>query len=405
MSTQRIVYDDRDSALKYSSDWYNDGTYNASRVGESGTLSSTNSLAASVTFDFPVPAVAFYYYGIRRSRGGRYGICIDCDPNAPNYVTIDGVDPTDDGQNPPVVLYSRSFKTSGQHRVILVNQRDDRFPNGNSQITVDRFELEVEVAAQNSVTVTATLTEPTTPTQPSSPTTTSSTSIQVQTTTELQNTPQNAVRPDSSATKAMLSTTISSTAATSLTSVISPSTAFPSSLPSAPVNPSLNVAAIAGGVGGGCAGLLALAFLACFLRRKQRQRRVGADGAKGQSVANESTSKTRRRISPYIISPSPTIIKDHANIEELNPKRGRTTPFHVNDSSNLDSEPTSEGTGTSITVSDQVRRPRREVDAGRLLEEEDDGETLPPDYYQVFHSAPPPLAIGSGLDGQRHTPT
>ena len=117
------------------------------------------------------------------------------------------------------MLYSRSFKTSGQHRVILVNQRDDRFPNGNSQITVDRFELEVEVAAQNSVTVTATLTEPTTPTQPSSPTTTSSTSIQVQTTTEFQNTPQNAVRPDSSATKAMLSTTISSIAATTISSL------------------------------------------------------------------------------------------------------------------------------------------------------------------------------------------
>ena len=51
---------------------------------------------------FPQQAVAFHYYGIPRSNGGLYGICIDCDPNDMRFETVDALDQSDNGQNPPV---------------------------------------------------------------------------------------------------------------------------------------------------------------------------------------------------------------------------------------------------------------------------------------------------------------
>ncbi|KAJ8084806.1 hypothetical protein PM082_003583 [Marasmius tenuissimus] len=130
--------------LKYGSYWFHDGTWNASNVGQTGTLSSSNDLNATVTFDFPMPAVAFHYFGIPRSRGGLYGICIDCDPNEPIFQPIDAFNATDDGKNPPVALFSKHFDTPAQHIVILINRADQRgVPTGSSQITIDRFVLEV----------------------------------------------------------------------------------------------------------------------------------------------------------------------------------------------------------------------------------------------------------------------
>jgi hypothetical protein len=148
MSTRKITFGDRDPHLNYTTDWYQ-GYYNATSVHESGTLASANSLAARVTFgtqnystkaaagcwrldlnfffrfsgwdkyfsatvtvliNLPAePAVGFYYYGIPRSGGGSYGICFDCNPDTPNYQVIDGVNRTDNGQNPPVsflILFS-----------------------------------------------------------------------------------------------------------------------------------------------------------------------------------------------------------------------------------------------------------------------------------------------------------
>ncbi|KAJ8084841.1 hypothetical protein PM082_003618 [Marasmius tenuissimus] len=142
--TKNITYDDRDIInLKYGPKWFHDGTWNASSVGQSGTLTSANDLDANVTFNFPEPAIAFYYFGIKRSQGGLYGICIDCDPNKPDFQTIDAFNATDDGKNPPVVLFSKRFDPPAQHVVILRNQEDSRGPKGNSQITIDRFVLEV----------------------------------------------------------------------------------------------------------------------------------------------------------------------------------------------------------------------------------------------------------------------
>ncbi|KAK1229298.1 hypothetical protein PQX77_007643 [Marasmius sp. AFHP31] len=144
MRTKNITYDDRNtSALTYGSFWFLDqGTWNASNTGESGTLSSSNDPNASVTFK---PAIAFRYYGMRRSRGGLYSICIDCDSlDESRFQTVDALNASDDGLNPPVALFSKAFDTPAVHVIILKNQNDTRIvPGGNSQITIDRFELEV----------------------------------------------------------------------------------------------------------------------------------------------------------------------------------------------------------------------------------------------------------------------
>jgi hypothetical protein len=56
----------------------------------------------------PVPAKAFYFYGIPRCCGGFYAICIDCDPDNPQFISIDAVNATDNGKNPPVGLLRSS---------------------------------------------------------------------------------------------------------------------------------------------------------------------------------------------------------------------------------------------------------------------------------------------------------
>lgn len=139
---KNISFDDRDTDhLRYGPGWFLEGSWNASHVRQTGTLASANDLLANVTFTFPMPAVGFYYYGIPRCCGGQYAICIDCDPENPNFIPIDAVNRTDDGQNPPVVLFSVTFDTPAVHEIILTNQNDTRF--GHSQITLDRFDLEV----------------------------------------------------------------------------------------------------------------------------------------------------------------------------------------------------------------------------------------------------------------------
>ncbi|KAJ3753932.1 hypothetical protein EV360DRAFT_13905, partial [Lentinula raphanica] len=139
------TFDDRDTTdLHYAGGWPSpqDGSWNASNVGETGTLSSTEDIRANVTF---IPANAIYYYGIPRCCGGLYAICVDCDPNNPIFEMIDAVNTTDDGKNPPVILWSKNFDKPGIHEIRLTNQNDSRF--GHSQITIDRFELQVPNSA------------------------------------------------------------------------------------------------------------------------------------------------------------------------------------------------------------------------------------------------------------------
>ena len=90
-----------------------------------------------------------------------YGICVDCDPNNQIFETIDAVNTTDDGKNPPVrrltsrlsaliqshnvqvVLFSATWPKADVHEVIIANRPDPRFEN-RSQITLDRLELTVD---------------------------------------------------------------------------------------------------------------------------------------------------------------------------------------------------------------------------------------------------------------------
>ncbi|KAF9038483.1 hypothetical protein BJ165DRAFT_389970 [Panaeolus papilionaceus] len=145
MSSRTI--DNTDGILNYGGDfWTLDGTWRA-RDGSSGTLSSSNALNARVSFTFPVAANGFSFYGIKRSNGGRYEICFDCSDSGP-FDVIDAYDRSDDGQNPPIVLYSRTWPSNGRHSVILRNSADSRgvYTNGqtgNSQITLDRFVLSI----------------------------------------------------------------------------------------------------------------------------------------------------------------------------------------------------------------------------------------------------------------------
>ncbi|KIY73340.1 hypothetical protein CYLTODRAFT_439902 [Cylindrobasidium torrendii FP15055 ss-10] len=141
--SKNVTYDDRDQThLIYQSYWFHEGAWNATNVGKTGTLSSTELIDANVSFIFPEPANAFYYYGIPRCCGGTYGLCIDCDPNDRQFIEIDAVNATDDGHNEPVVLFSHHWEEYGTHEIILKNMNDTRF--GSSQLTIDRFVVQVE---------------------------------------------------------------------------------------------------------------------------------------------------------------------------------------------------------------------------------------------------------------------
>ncbi|KAI3622016.1 hypothetical protein WG66_016027 [Moniliophthora roreri] len=68
-------------------------------------------------------------------------VCVALEGTASPFEDVDALDPDDDGYNAPILLYSRTFDQPGQHFVVLKNQNDTR--KGQSQITIDRFELEV----------------------------------------------------------------------------------------------------------------------------------------------------------------------------------------------------------------------------------------------------------------------
>ncbi|KAF7305146.1 hypothetical protein MKEN_01229800 [Mycena kentingensis (nom. inval.)] len=140
--SKELSFDNVDPAFQYAAGQWFQGTFKNS-TGQEDTLASSNSDSASVSFVFPVPATEFFYYGIKRCCGGRYLICVDCDPSKPNaFQVIDGVELGIDGSAPPVILFSRKFDTPGIHTVHLRNAADPRF-GGRSQITIDRFVLSV----------------------------------------------------------------------------------------------------------------------------------------------------------------------------------------------------------------------------------------------------------------------
>ncbi|KAK1217107.1 hypothetical protein PQX77_020253 [Marasmius sp. AFHP31] len=171
---KNVTFDDRDS-LHFHYDengWYNKGTWSSPRAHKSGTMSSSEQLNASVTFTFPKPAVAFYYYGLGRAFGGLYGICIDCDPSDMRFEPVDALNRSDDGGNPPVVLFSKRFDIPGTHVIVLTNTNDTRvIPSGASQITVTQFVLEIDDSPQSSTQEPASISSSTTATSESRTTT------------------------------------------------------------------------------------------------------------------------------------------------------------------------------------------------------------------------------------------
>ncbi|KAG7452051.1 uncharacterized protein BT62DRAFT_278025 [Guyanagaster necrorhizus] len=326
------TYDDRlTNVLKYAGSWFNTGSYNASNVGETGTLSSSKDPAANVTFTFPVPANAFYYYGIRRCCGGLYAICIDCDPNNPNFELIDALNRSDDGKNPPVILYTKSFDQLGIHEIILTNQNDTRF-GGNSQITLDRFELQV----QNN----------------------------------------NAQLPSESS--ASTSQTTSSIAATSSTAPAASQSATTSSSTS-----KLPIAAIIGGVAGSIAAISLCIAIWYFMRRRHRTQPGRNDPIMSFYTSSHQSSPF---ILPYTKSHTPTAytVSDTTSgstSREVNRASVAAGPSALNASSGRAHTPSSR-------MASSERRPRRATDAGRI-DVDDDGDsiaTLPPEYEEVFSS-------------------
>ncbi|KAK1226054.1 hypothetical protein PQX77_010969, partial [Marasmius sp. AFHP31] len=285
--TKNVTYDDRDFQYLRYDKWYTEGTW--SSPSESGTLSSANDLHARLTFTFPQQAIAFYYYGMKRSGGGLYGLCIDCDPDVPvddkRFETIDALDTSDNGQNPPVVLFSRTFNTPGAHVVVLTNRNDTRIvPSGSSQITVDRFVLVVPDDSQ-----------PALPQQPSVTTSSSSTANSESRSTTATDDISRSSSTQSSSTSSSsvsgaspLSFTSSHMSSSSLSStvVLAPSSATTGDVASS----TPPVAAIAGAAVGGVLMIIILIIvgLCCWRRKRAREAIVNGRSFRGPSHSSSS---------------------------------------------------------------------------------------------------------------------
>ncbi|KAJ8084814.1 hypothetical protein PM082_003591 [Marasmius tenuissimus] len=174
-----IVYDDRNTLFSFGDLWLRNNVWNASNTRKTGTLTSSNGTFANVSFNLPEPAIAFRYYGLRPSQGGLYRICIDCGAGGDRqFEIIDALNASSDGTNPPVILFSKTFDTPEKHDITLENLNDTRIvPEGFSEITLDRFELDV-IDDDDPFKTSSTSTSPSTSSPPGSlsPTNTPSTS-------------------------------------------------------------------------------------------------------------------------------------------------------------------------------------------------------------------------------------
>ncbi|KAK0209011.1 hypothetical protein DFS33DRAFT_494960 [Desarmillaria ectypa] len=333
------TYDDTlTNVLKYVGSWTNNGSYNASNAGDStGTLSSTKDPTANVTFIFPVPANAFYYYGIRRCCGGLYAICIDCDFDSPNFELIDAVNRTDDGKNPPVILYTKSFDTPGIHKVTLTNQNDTRF-GGNSQLTLDRFVLQVE--------------------------------------------------DNSASTSESLTSTSEASSSISATSLIVPAASQSTTTSSFASEPPIG--AIVGGVLGGIAAISLCLIIWSFIRRSHRtQHRTQPE----HNDVNTSPHTSPHQYSPFILprpnthTPTTYTVTDTASDYTSR----KTNEASVAAGPSVSNAPSGRGHPSSSRAASSECLPRRETDAGRI-DVDDDGDdfgTLPPGYEDIFSGGRP----------------
>ncbi|KJA27409.1 hypothetical protein HYPSUDRAFT_934050 [Hypholoma sublateritium FD-334 SS-4] len=368
MADSDMIYDDTDPAFIYqptNGDWFA-GTWNASSVGQSGTLHTTNDLTANVTFTFPVAAIGFSYFGIQRSHGGLYGICIDCTPGAPNFITVDAFNATDNGANPPVSLYNQTFSTPGVHQIIIQNMADPRgTPAGNSQLTIDRIELFVPSSTPGTTTV---------------------------------------FIPSSAVTSGAATTTGSSASEGTGRSGSSNSSSPP-------------VGAIVGGILGGLALLIGVLVFVYWRRLRRAHAREEELGVRSEPYDDPSVSRISQfRAAPPVSIPPATSSTVSPwggyglSVSTLNEKAAAAarnnhqrmmpsitsiaTSTQPSSSASVTASGSGSGSGsiTSPAIVPMPGLPRRERDAGPLPvpveDEEDEEDTLPPEYGQVFAREP-----------------
>ncbi|THV06453.1 hypothetical protein K435DRAFT_479269 [Dendrothele bispora CBS 962.96] len=392
----RRVFDNRDTGdLEYLSDWTVDGSWNTPT--DSGTLSSTNSPSASVSFTFPgkyevywiahtifvsshppvtEPARAFFYYGMKRSNGGLYHICIDgCGTGSLDSVDIDALDRSDNGQNPPTLLYSFTFDDFGIHQILLTNQNDTRtVPSGNSQITLDRLELEVQDPGSSTPSTFSTSTS--TPESPAASPSSSSVSISSKTSVSVSTSPTVTSQASTSSSSSSpvsppsFSFLLSSSSLHSLSSSPLPTTSslpFPSSDKSVPAGP------IAGGVIGGLALLLLCAFLVLCMRcRRSRVNRRYTVNSRSFSPPSEA-SAIGNPSSETGLSSSQPITNREKQGPDFSPETASSDQFIT------DTPP-----APSRTQSHQLRRESDILTSYFTGSGSGDTDVLPPDYYQIF---------------------
>jgi len=287
-----------------------------------------------------VPAIAFYYYGIRRCCGGLYGICIDCYDDKPNYIPIDALNRTDDGGNPPVcaldrspryptirltfaqvVLFSMRFKTPGIHEIIIRNENDTRInPSGNSQLTLDRIELEV------------------------------------------------------------VDNTLASTSASSFTSTTTSNSDFKPTASSS-ASGSHHTSIVVGALGGSFAAVLILLILFWFC---QRRRRKASATSTGLLSSMEPFAYASLPPSP-IVAPANVVVQNSTTLPTRNPQYpGRYGYILLPRKEAQDNVlPPSASSSSQPSSPPSSNQPRREQDAGPLPADTE-GSTLPPDYNQLF---------------------
>ncbi|KAF9451003.1 hypothetical protein P691DRAFT_773487 [Macrolepiota fuliginosa MF-IS2] len=159
------TYDDSDASFRYGGAYWHVEYWNVSTAVAGGKYHFSNAADAIVTFQFPVPAIAFHYYGLLRQdkNPGINKICADCNPNT-NGTEINTGDSTGnvDPVNPqPILLYSERFDTAGIHTITLWNIPDPSISGAGSRISLDRFELEVDSATATQTSANPTSTSPT----------------------------------------------------------------------------------------------------------------------------------------------------------------------------------------------------------------------------------------------------
>ncbi|KAJ3574907.1 hypothetical protein NP233_g1434 [Leucocoprinus birnbaumii] len=153
-NAQNITFEDNIPSFVYNprQAWISNRGYGTPGQSNSGTYSSSEFMSspyANVTFHFPIPGSAFYYYGLRRSGvQGRFGICADCNPPKDPFKVVNLSDIPIDPSNPSVLLYSQRWNQKPSiHTVKIWNMPDPQAGGSGSQITVDRIVVESPAAS------------------------------------------------------------------------------------------------------------------------------------------------------------------------------------------------------------------------------------------------------------------